>query len=519
MYTGSDELQGLRSDITTEGLSRRAVLKRAMALGLSAPAIAVLLAACGSDDSDAEPTATAGDAAPASTATTSSPAAEPTATAGQPTAEPTATTAAAAPTATAEAEPAATRGGGGKVNLLYWQATVILNPHLSQGSKDTNSARIALEPLADLDENTEPILVLATEWPAVDNGLLDPDGMWVTWKLREGVKWHDGADFTAEDVKFTFEWITDDGQTATSLNAYQSVESVEIVDDYTVTVHFKESNPGWYVPFVGGSGMILPEHLYKDYMGAAGRDAPYNLMPIGTGPYMVVEFKPGDTVLYEIFEDYWDPGKPYFDAVEFKGGGDAQSAARAVLQTDETDFAWNLLIEPDILNELADGSDAELVTVLGSTERIMVNFTDPNVEVDGARSELPKQHPLLQHLEVRQALALAIQRDVISEEIFGPLGGVATAYVLNYPEKYKPEGITWEYDLDQARALLAAVGFPEAFESTALLYQATVNSQRQKIQETVKQDLEALGFSVELKSVDASVFLSSDAGNPDTYGH
>jgi peptide/nickel transport system substrate-binding protein len=190
-----------------------------------------------------------------------------------------------------------------------------------------------------------------------------------------------------------------------------------------------------------------------------------------------------------------------------------------VLQTDETDFAWNLLIEPDILNELAAGGNAELVTVLGSTERIMINFTDPNVEVDGARSELPTEHPLFQHPEVRQALALAIQRDVISEQIFGPLGGVATAYVLNYPEKYKPEGITWEYDLDQARALLESAGFPDAFESTALLYQTTVNSQRQKIQETVKQDLEQLGFSVELKSIDASVFLSSDAGNPDTYAH
>src|SRR5690606_22551562 len=101
--------------------------------------------------------------------------------------------------------------------------------------------------------------------------------------------------------------------------------------DYTVIIKFKEPNPAWYTPFVGALGMILPKHLFEEYIGAAARDAPYNLAPVGTGPYKVAEFRAGDVVLYEINENYWDPGKPFFDEVEMKGGGDATSAARAAL--------------------------------------------------------------------------------------------------------------------------------------------------------------------------------------------
>ena len=99
--------------------------------------------------------------------------------------------------------------------------------------------------------------------------------------------------------------------------------------------------PRWYI----SGGQILPKHLFAEYTGANARNAPYNLKPVGTGPYKIVEFKPGDVAHYEINPHYHMPNRPFFDTVELKGGGDATSAARAVIQTGEFDFAWNTQVE------------------------------------------------------------------------------------------------------------------------------------------------------------------------------
>ncbi|MEX2314976.1 MAG: ABC transporter substrate-binding protein, partial [Thermomicrobiales bacterium] len=355
-----DSLHGLdrlRAEVLEGSLSRRAVLKRGAMLGLSAPIIAGLLAACGSDDDDDEPDATnttaAAGTAPSGADATEAPDDEATEAPDDeatmaPDDEATEAPDDAEPTATA-AEPVGERGGGGHLRLLYWQAPVIMNPHLANGTKDFHASRVCLEPLVDFDADTNPILVLAEEWPSVDNGLLSEDGTSVTWKLRQGVKWHDGEDFNAEDVVFTYEYITDEATATTTIGRYATISSIDIVDDYTLTINFTEPNPAWYDPFSGGEGIVIPEHIFRDHMGAESRNAPANLAPIGTGPFKVTEFRPGDVILYEIFMDYWDPGKPHIDTVEMKGGGDAAGAARAVLQSDEADWAWNLQIEPAIL--------------------------------------------------------------------------------------------------------------------------------------------------------------------------
>jgi peptide/nickel transport system substrate-binding protein len=521
MAFDSASVDRLRDEILAGGLSRRAVLKRGAALGLSAPLIAGLLAACGDDDDD-DPTATTASGQTDPTATTGSGQTDPTATTGggaEPTAtegmtdEPTNTPAGESPTTA----PDTPRGGHGKVTLLYWQAPVILNDHLSQGTKDTHASRVCLEPLFNFDANTEPILALASEYPSVENETLAEDGTWVIFTLREGVKWHDGEDFNAEDVLFTYEYVTNEATTATTLGNYATVESMEIIDDYHIRVNFVEPNPAW---FDVATQIVIPEHVMRDYVGEAARDAPFNLMPIGTGPFKVTQFNPGDVVLYDIFEDYWDPGLPHFDSVEIKGGGDATSAARAVMVTGDADWAWNLQVEAQILSQMAEeGSEGALVLQPGtSAERIMINFADPNTEVDGARSEPSTQHPIFQHLQARQALNLAVKRDVVADELYGP-GNVATPYVVNLPERLLPPDLTWEYNLEAAQALLAEIDFPAAFDNVNIVYSTSINTVRQKNQEIVKEDLETLGFSVELKSVDSAVYFASDAGNPDTYAH
>ncbi len=524
MVNPMDGLEKLQADVFGGRLSRRSVLRRSLALGLSAPVVAGLLAACGGDDDDdgdTEPTVGGGGAA--ATATTGTDAAEATATTGSGTApEATATTGGSAPeaTATTAGEPMGERGGDGLLRLLWWQAPTILNPHLAQGDKDNDASQLVLEQLANWGPDGTLIPYLATEIPSLENGGVAEDGLSVTWKLREGVKWHDGEDFNAEDVRFTWEWAANPDTTATTGGQYGVVTDVEIIDDYTVKVVFPDPNPAWYDVFVGYSGMILPEHIFADFMGAEARNAPANLAPIGTGPYKCTEFRPGDVVLYDMNADYWDPGKPHFDSVELKGGGDAIGAARAAIVSEETDWAWNIQAEPLILQGMIDEGTGRIVTRPGSSaERVMINFTDPRTEVDGAFSEPGTEHPLLSDLRVRQALAMSIERNVIAEQLYGEGSAVelgrATSNNLNAPERLVSPNTSWTYDIDAAKALLAEAGV----SGGDILYTTTVNSVRQKTQEIVKQGWEELGFSVEIKAVDAAVYFSSDAGNPDTYGH
>ena len=511
MPNNSDRSVDSWSVVTQAQLNRRQILRRGAALGLSAPLLAGMLAACGGDENEAstEPFGEQSTTASTEPSATAEPA-EPT---GESASAPTPTVAeAAAESPTVAPEQA---GGGGELRLLWWQAPTVINPHFSLGGKDTDASRVCYEPLADFSRSGDGVPLLAAEIPSLDNGSVAADGMSVTWKLREGVTWHDGEPFDAEDVKFTWQYAVDEATAATSASTYATVADIEIIDPYTVKVLFAEPNPGWLDIFTGGNGMIIPQHVFGDYIGENARNAPANLMPIGTGPFKVREFRPGDVVLYDRYDGYWDAGKPYFDSIELKGGGDAAGTARAVLTSGEGDWAANLQLEPSILEQMASSGVGVVVRNPGSgSERMCLNHADPNTEVDGARSEPSTKHPLFQHKEIRNAIALAAQRDTIVEQLYGP-GGQVSANIVNAPENFVSPNTSWEYNLDKAAALLEGVGFAGG----SLVFQTTINSVRQKTQEIIKQDLEKLGFTVELKSIDASVFFSSDAGNPDTYGH
>src|SRR5205085_10465780 len=190
----------------------------------------------------------------------------------------------------------------------------------------------------DPDGNIIPSL--ATNSPIVAAGTVAKDGTWVTWNLKKGVTWHDGKPFTADDVVFTWEYNADPATASVFNGAYRDLERVEKVDSHTVKVVFKRPTPFFADVFCGYRGMILPKHAFGPFKGDKSREAPANLKPIGTGPYRFVDFKPGDVVRGELFPGYHVANRPFFDSIEMKGGGDAVSAARAVLQTGEYDYAW-----------------------------------------------------------------------------------------------------------------------------------------------------------------------------------
>src|SRR3954469_16140481 len=246
------------------------------------------------------------------------------------------------------------RGGGGALKVLWWQAPTLLNPHFAVGTKDQDAARIFYEPLASWDPDGDLFPVLAAEIPSRENGGLSPDGTSVTWKLKRDVSWHDGKPFTADDCIFNWEYARDPATAAVTIASYKDV-TVEKIDSHAIKVTFKKPTPFWADAFVGTRGMQIPKHLFGEYRGDKSRDAPANLKPVGTGPYKFVDFKPGDMVRGELNTNYHEENRPYFDTIEIKGGGDAVSAARAVLQTGEYDYAWNLQVEDEILLRLEKG--------------------------------------------------------------------------------------------------------------------------------------------------------------------
>ncbi|RME65902.1 MAG: peptide ABC transporter substrate-binding protein, partial [Caldilineae bacterium] len=448
-----------------------------------------------------------------------------------------------------EAAPATGRGAGGTLTILYWQAASLPGPYLSGGTKDIDAGALVLEPLAAFDENGEMVLRLAAEIPTVENGGVAEDLTSITWKLKEGLLWSDGTPVTAEDVVFTYEYCSTPETGCSQADQFTNIDSVEALDDTTVRINFSGPTPYPYLPFVGYTEPIIQKAQFKDCVGAAAQTCTeQNLNPIGTGPYKIREFRVNDVVIYDINENYREPDKPYFSEVIFKGGGDAAAAARAVLETGEADYAWNLQVEPQILQSMeAAGLGTVVAAYATNVERLMVNQTNPDpalgdmrsvgVHVVGDPNYCPEQfegycntnnHPFLTDLNVVKALSMAIDRNTIAEQLYG-FAGRPTCNVLPAPPAYASPNNDWclTQDIDGANKLLDDAGIVDTDGDgirekdgvpLKILYQTSTNSVRQKTQALIKQWWSEIGVETELRNIDAAVFFGGDPNSPDTYG-
>ena len=474
------ELRGLLNEVKAGRLSRRSFLETMLGLGVTAPMVAQIFASAGIAAAQPKP--------------------------------------AFAPTK---------RGGGGLLKTLWWQAPTLLNPHFANGTKDQDASRIFYEPLGTYDPDGNIVPILAAEVPSLQNGLVAKDGLSVTWRLRKNVAWHDGKPFTADDVVFNWEYVMDPATAAVTSGQYRDIARIDKLDAHTVKIVFKTPAPFWSAPFCGPSGMLIPKHLFEAFKGARSREAPTNLKSVGTGPYRFVDFKPGDVVRGELNPAYHASNRPFFDRIEMKGGGDAVSAARAVIQTGEYDYAWNMQVEDDILKRLEQGGKGKAELALGGNiEHIQLNNTDPWKEIDGERSSIKTTHPFLTDPAVRQALNLLVDRASVQEQIYGR-AGITTANFLNAPSRVHSKNMKWEFNVDKASQILDAAGWKRGADGIRtkdvrrlkLVYQTSINAPRQKNQQIVKQACTKAGIDVDIKSVTASVYFSSDAANPDTYTH
>jgi len=290
------------------------------------------------------------------------------------------------------------------------------------------------DPLVKLNERLEPAPALAESWET-------PDPTTYIFHLRQGVKFHDGTEFTAEDVKFTFETILDEDFGSPNRTYFLPVEEIEIIDSYTIQLTLSEPMAP-FITQVIPMMQIVPQHRVEDL----GED--YAFDPMGTGPFEFVNWVPGDRVELKAFEDHWR-GQPYMEELVFRIIEEA-SVQMMELEVGGIDFAYT--VPPDDVEWIREDPDL----VLGEYMALAYGFIVPNLN-----------HEILDNKLVRQAMAYAIDREEINETIYAGLavpasGPIPPSLAWAYNEDVKP----YPYDPDRARELLAEAGYPDGFDIT-----------------------------------------------------
>ncbi|MDH5797052.1 MAG: peptide ABC transporter substrate-binding protein [Paracoccaceae bacterium] len=422
----------------------------------------------------------------------------------------------------------AERGSDGEVKIIYWQAPSILNPYLSGGTKDIESSSLVIEPLGRYDPDGGLVPYLAQEIPTIENGGVSADQTSITWKLKSGLKWSDGTPVTSADVVFTAEYCMHPEGGCAQLSKFNGVSSVDAVDDLTVKVTFTEPKPNPYGPFMGGQSPIIQAAQFANCLGAKAPECTdANFGPIGTGPFVVTDFRPNDVIQLVANNNYRDPNKPAFASVTFKGGGDAAASGRAVLETGEFDYAWNLQLAPDVLAQMASGGKGQAISAFGSlVERLEMNLTDPSPSLDAdTRATRKAPHPFLSDINVRKALSMAIDRELLVEVGYGQAGR-PTCDLVPGPKVYASGNTDClTQDIAGANAMLDAAGWAMGSDGVrakdgvrlSILYQTSTNAVRQDFQALIKQWWSEIGVETELRNLDASVFFGGDPGSPDTF--
>lgn len=426
------------------------------------------------------------------------------------------------------------RGRGEPLTLLYWQFPDHLNPYQA-GATPLDPSVLVLEPLARYDEGGILIPWLAEAIPTVENGLLAADGSSITWKLRGDIFWSDGNPLTADDVLFTADFCRNPDNECVQAPLFASVDSVEVVDPLTVTIHFSEPQADPYGPFVGAASPVLQKIQYEECLQDAEKGCDKtNRKPIGTGPYVVSDFNKGETAVFTPNDFFRDPYRPYFGEIAISSAYNATAAASVVLEKGEADFAWNVQVEPQILHQLAQQGLGHVETTYGScVERLTVNLTNPDPALGELRSvwsaEAPNPHPFLVETAVRQALSLAIDRHALVNQIYGDSAQISCNLIPAPGPFASPNNSgCFSPNITTANALLDEAGLRDlngdgVRESNGvplrILLQAATNPTQQAIQSHIQTAWAAIGVATELQNIPAEKLFSTQPDEENSYIH
>ncbi|MEA2531891.1 MAG: peptide/nickel transport system substrate-binding protein [Thermomicrobiales bacterium] len=354
---------------------------------------------------------------------------------------------------------------------------VSLDPIVDSGFAATQAFEHSYESLTGYDSQLNIVPALAESWET-------PDDLTYIFHLRRGVKWHDGSDFTAEDVKYTFDFVIDQEGPAGWRANFNQVQQIEIVDP--ATVKFVTSTP---FPGLLGALAILRSSMILKKGAIESSDLKTTLN--GTGPFKLVEYVPKDYIRYVKNPDYWGAPLPYFDEVTFKILEDEESRI-AGLRGGSLDYA---LLSPDGQLRL-EGEDDLTIT---SAPRSYLYILQAN-----------PRRPKWFHPSVRKALALAINRQEISDKVFS--GGLHLSGPIpqGFGDWALPEDElknTWYTDnLDQARALLQEGGIAEGTELDFVV--TAFNQYFPPLAVVIADQLKRIGINVKIRQLETGVFVT-----------
>jgi len=381
---------------------------------------------------------------------------------------------------------------GGKVVLTSFADPVIFIWNRASDDASNDIMGMMFEPLVKSDFNGQPVPGLATSWT------FDKKNLTYTFNLRKGVKWHDGKPFTAKDVKATFDMYIHPDSLNTYKADYQSIDTVTVVNDYTVKFKLKENNVFFLTGGPANVGVILPAHHFpkgvKDYNADNTKFARF---PIGTGPFKFKEWKTDERVVLVANKEHWN-GRPYLNEVITRILPDANVEALNLIKGD-VDFVKNL--SPRTLSDVAKDKDLKTVTYdYGRFDYVGWN----------------NQNPLFKDKKVRQAVNYALNRQSIVSQIF--LGKAYPGTGPMHPKlpQENKNVKAYPYDLKKAASLLADAGWKKGkdgilakdgkkFEIEVTYNTGNVN--RQKIAQVLAADLKKLGIKATVRGYEWSLYL------------
>jgi len=401
-----------------------------------------------------------------------------------------ATTLALSGTAAGAEEPR--RGGVMNVILQPEPATLVLALNIT--TQNQLVAPKMYSGLLTYGFDLKPLPNLATSWD------ISPDGLTYTFQLAKNAKWHDGEPFTADDVIFTTRDMLPEVHARARVN-FSQVGSVEALDPHTVVFHLKTPYPGFIYAFEASSAPMMPKHIYA---GTDYRNNPANAHPIGTGPFRFKEWQRGSIIRMERNPDYFKPGLPYLDGVNF-----------VVIP----DGAQRLIALESGQVHLASSSDIEFNDVprLRSLKQIQVETRGYEFLAPLSWLEMNNTRKPMDDKRFRQAVMYALDREFIRDKIFygfarvptGPINSVVTFY----------DGNVKRYALDRKKseALLDEMGLkrgPDGIRIKLDLNPAPVSQTWTRLGQYVKQALRQVGIDVTIKNMDQASAVAS-MGNHD----
>jgi len=328
---------------------------------------------------------------------------------------------------------------GGVLTIGLYQEPDNLNPYLAVQTASRLVRELTIEGLVDAGPGDEYVPALAAEVPSQENGGISADGKTVTYKLRDDVTWSDGHEFSSADVKFTWDTIMSPGNAVNSRSGYDQIAGIETPDKTTVVVTYKQLYAPALSLFSIAAG-ILPQHVLE---GQSLADAAYNRQPEGTGPFVVTEWKSGDSLVLDRNENYRVSGRPYLDRIVFQLIP-SREVGIARLRAGEVDVLWDL-----IETQIPEFEQLSNVTIQSTPTT--------NVEYLG----LNTGNPILADVRVRQAIASAIDRTPIVEDLLYGKTEVATSPIgMGWAA---PEGLELPaYDPAKSQQLLEEAGWTDS---------------------------------------------------------